>query len=83
MKILIMALLSFAAFAEVSKEVLLRGKVSGYFTDKEVKVVDNLGQTMMLPRSAFPKDFKLEQGKDFSIEIDPSLIRDLKVKKTK
>ncbi len=83
MKILILILFSFTAFAEVSREVLIRGKVAGYFTDKEVKVLDTLGQTMILPRSAFPKDFKFQQGEDFSLEIDPALIKDLKPKKKK
>lgn len=81
MKIFILIFFSFTLYAEVSREVLVRGKIGGYFTDKEVKVVDHLGQTMMLPRSAFPKGFKFQQGEEVSLEVDPSQIRDFKPKK--
>lgn len=74
-------ILSISAFAEVSKEVLLQGKVGGYFTDKEVKIIDKFGQSMVIPRSVFPKDFRMEQGKEFSLEVDPATIKDFKAKK--
>ncbi len=81
MKIFILLLLSISAFAEVSKEVLIQGKIGGYFTDKEVKIIDKFGQTMIVPRSAFPKDFRIEQGKEFSFELNPSEIKQFKAAK--
>lgn len=83
MKFIFFIFLSISAFAEVSKEVLIQGKVGGYFTEKEVKVIDKFGQSMILPRSAFPKGFRPEQGADFTVEVDPALIKDLKTPKKK
>lgn len=83
MKFFFLILLSISAFAEVSKEVLLQGKVGGYFTDKEVKVIDKFGQSMVIPRSAFPKDFRMEQGTEFSLEVDPATIKEFKTAKKK
>jgi hypothetical protein len=85
MKCLVLGLVLFSTctLADVSNEVFLRGKVGGSFTDTEVRVVDHLGQSMTLPRSAFPKDFVLRQGAEFALEIDPALIKDVKVPKKK
>ena len=78
MKYIILFFAISSAFAEVSREILVRGKISGYFNDQEVKVIDNMGQTLTIVRSAFPKDFRMEQGKDFMLEIDPSQIKKFK-----
>ena len=81
MRILLLFLLSSLVFAEVSKEVLLQGKVGGSFSDKEVTIIDSYGQSMVIPRKAFPKNFKMETGAPFSFEVDPKLIHSFKAAK--
>lgn len=69
------------AFAEVSKEVIIRGKVGSTFDDKQVKVEDSLGQIYMLPRRLFPKDKKIKQGDPVYLEIDEKEVEAIKLLK--
>lgn len=79
MKYLFLLLLSSMAFAEVSTDVLIRGKIGNDFNDKQVKVNDTLGQSYYLPRSSFPKDFKFKQGESFTIEVDEKVLDKVKM----
>lgn len=81
MKFLLLAFLSVAAFAETSRDVFIRGKIGNEFNDKEVKVLDSLGQTYYLPKSAFPKDFKFKQGQSFAIEVHEKTLNKIKILK--
>ncbi len=82
--ILILTLLLFTlpAFSEIDPLVWINGTIGGKFDEKEVKVTDSMGQTFMVPKSAFPKDFKFEQGAKFSIEVHEDDLKDaMKLKK--
>jgi hypothetical protein len=63
--------------------VWISGTLGNKFDDKEVKITDTQGQTYMLPRHVFPKDYKFEQGASFSIEVDEKELRNLKLLKKK
>lgn len=79
MKYIFLILFSSMAFAEVSTDVLIRGKIGNDFNDKQVKVHDTLGQTYYLPRSAFPKNFKFKQGESFSVEVHEKVLDKVKI----
>lgn len=79
MKYIILMCFSANLMAATSNEVLIRGKIGNSFDEKKVKVIDNLGQVYHLPRSAFPKNFTLKQGKNFSIEVPETILNNLKV----
>lgn len=79
----VLAFLSLSAFAGVSEEVLIRGKIGNDFDDKKVKVVDTLGQTYYLSKSLFPSDFKFKQGETFAIEVHEKELSNVKVIKKK
>jgi hypothetical protein len=59
-----------SAYAEVTSSVFIKGKISSSFDEKKVKVVDSLGQTYFIARTAFPKDFAIREGATFQIEVD-------------
>ncbi len=79
MKYLIFILISSMALAEVSHDVLIRGKIGNDFNEKQVKVHDTLGQSYYLPRSSFPKNFKFKQGESFSIEVHEKVLDKVKI----
>lgn len=81
MKYLYLFLLSSLAYAEIDPMVFIQGTISNRFDDKEVKVKDSLGQTYMLPRHVFPKDFKFEQGAKFSLEVHEKELKNSKLLK--
>jgi hypothetical protein len=71
---------SFSVFGEVDKNVLIRGKVSSVFDEKNVKIIDSFEQVYFIPRKYFPKDFQIKQGSSFSIELPEVELENLKVK---
>lgn len=79
MKILLMMLLSFSAFADTSREVFIRGKISNEFDDKKVKIIDSEGQTYYLARYLFPKDVAIKQGQTFAIEVNEKELNKVKL----
>ena len=81
MKIWIAFLLINTVWAEVSREVFIRGKVGNEFDENKVKIIDSLGQSYFLPRSLFPKDFNFKAGESFSLEVDQKEIQNIKLLK--
>ncbi len=81
MKYLMLLLLSVNVFASASKEVFIKGKISGDFDEKRVKVTDHLGQTYYLPRKVFPKDQVIKQGQAFAFEVHEKELANLKLLK--
>ncbi len=69
------------SFADVSGEVLIRGKISNEFDDKQVKIIDSDNQIFYLPRAAFPKDFEVKQGKTFTLEVADEHLAQVKLLK--
>jgi hypothetical protein len=84
MKILTVFLfLSTSVYADLAREVLIKGKVGSTFNDNEVKVVDSFGQIYFLPRSVFPEGFKMKEGEPFAFEVDESILEGKKIIKKK
>lgn len=81
MKYLLLALLSLEVAAAVGSEVLIRGKIGNEFDENKIKVVDSDKQVYFLPRKYFPKDVPVKQGQEFSIEIDESELKNIKLLK--
>jgi hypothetical protein len=81
MNYLIALLFSVYVAADASRDVFIRGKIGNEFTDSKVKVVDSENQIYFLPRSVFPKDFLIKQGKSFAIEIPERTLNKLKILK--
>lgn len=79
MKYFILLLVSFELHSATSRDVFIRGKIGNVFDEKSVTVIDNYNQKYILPRSAFPKEFVPKQGKSFAIEVDESLLDDVKI----
>lgn len=73
-------LLSNQVSAEVSRDVLIRGKVGSDFNERNVHVIDSFGQRFKLPRNVFPKGFVPVQGKSFAVEVDESLLDRIRIK---
>lgn len=69
------------AFAALDENVFIQGKISNVFDKNRVKVVDSHGQKFWLPKSAFPKNFKFEEGTVFNIEVPESVMDDALGKK--
>lgn len=74
-------MMSFSLTAGVDPEVFVRGKISGTFNDSQVNVIDSFGQKYTLPRSVFPKDFKMKQGASFAINVADKVIQKVKIRK--
>jgi predicted ThiF/HesA family dinucleotide-utilizing enzyme len=68
------------AHAEISSDILIRGKIGSSFDENKVEVIDSFGQKYFLPRSAFPKDFVVREGTPFSVEVDEKEIENQKIK---
>lgn len=81
MKFLFSLLIAMTAHAEVSKEVIIRGKIGNAFDDKEVKIIDSMGQIYMVPRKLFPKDKVIKTGEAFYLEVDEKELQGLKLLK--
>lgn len=81
MKFLVLLFLSLSVYAETSRDVFIRGKIGNEFDDKKIKVIDSLGQSYFLPKSAFPKDFKFKQGVSFAIEVHEKTLDKVKILK--
>lgn len=81
MKYLIIALLSLSAFADASRDVLIRGKIGNEFDEQKVKVIDSEGQTYYLARHLFPKEVVIKQGQSFSFEVHEKELNKVKLLK--
>lgn len=68
------------AFAALDENIFVQGKIGNAFDKQKVKVVDSHGQKYWLPKSAFPKNFKFEEGAVFNIEV-PEAVMDEAFKK--
>lgn len=80
-RFLFLLMISGLTYAEVSRDVIIRGKVGSTFDDKQVKVEDSLGQIYMLPRHLFPKDKKIKQGDPVYLEVDEKEVEKIKLLK--
>jgi len=69
MKYFFLFMLITSAFASVNDETLIQGTVGNVWDEEKVKVHDSLGQTYFLKKSVFPKDFKIQTGAFFSIQV--------------
>ncbi len=81
MNYVIVLLFSVFVAADASRDVFIRGKIGNEFSDSKVKVIDSENQVYFLPRSVFPKDFLIKQGKSFAIEIPERTLNKLKILK--
>lgn len=79
--IIMLIFFSFNLLAEVSNEVLIRGKVHNIFDEQTVHIIDEFGEIVIIPREHLPKDLKIKQGTPISIEINQSLLKFTKKKK--
>lgn len=79
MKALLLILLVSVAFADVTGDVLIKGRIGSTFDEKQVKVIDSEGQSYFLPRKVFPKDFIFREGSPFTIEVDEAHLKNLKL----
>jgi hypothetical protein len=77
--VVLFILLIQTSLASTSQEVLIRGKIGSNFDEKNVTVVDSLGQVYRLPRALFPASFRFKQGKSFSIEVHEDQLNHLKI----
>ncbi|HXH74211.1 MAG TPA: hypothetical protein VNJ08_04555 [Bacteriovoracaceae bacterium] len=80
-KFYLAALLIFTmnAFASLGEDVFIRGKIGNDFNDKQVKIIDSLGQSYYLPSHVFPKNFKFKQGQPFAIDVPGNHLQDVKI----
>lgn len=83
MKAVLVFFLVSGAFADVAREVFIKGKIGSTFDDKQVKVVDSQGQSYFLPKKVFPKDFVFREGNHFALEVDEAELKNLKLIKKK
>ena len=81
MKYLILALFSLNVFADAGRDVFIRGKISGDFDEKKVKITDSMGQTYYLSRHLFPKEVQIKQGEPFAIEVHEKELNNVKILK--
>ncbi len=81
MHYLIALIISLTAAADASRDVFIRGKIGNEFSDTKVKVIDSENQIYFLPRSVFPKDLLIKQGRSFAIEIPEKTLNKLKILK--
>lgn len=81
MKSLFLLFLSLNAFAGISQDVLLRGKIMNEFDEKKVKIKDSEDQVYFLPRHLFPKDISIKQGQSFSFDVDEKELTKVKLLK--
>ena len=79
--LILFAFYSHSIYAGIDPLVLIKGKVSNEITEKDVKIKDSLGQTYKLPRKAFPKNFKFQEGEPFAIEVHEKELKNLKLLK--
>ncbi len=77
--LLLILMFSLNAFAELDKNVLVRGKIGSSFDNSKVLIKDSLGQKYFLPRHVFPAKFEFKQGKDFTLEIPEAEVSKIKL----
>lgn len=57
------------AHAALDELILVQGHIESSEDKVNVKVTDNNGQKLVLPRSAFPKKIDFRKGNYFSVEV--------------
>lgn len=75
------ALFTHVASAALDENIFIQGKIGNTFDKTKVKVTDSHGQKYWLPKSAFPKEFKFDEGAMFNIEVPESTLEHLLTKK--
>lgn len=84
--ILITALVLFSlniAQAALDEMILVQGHIESSEDQTYVKVTDNNGQKLVLPRTAFPKKFDFRKGNYFSVEVTDEIFDSLNKKPVK
>ncbi len=81
MKALLLLFCLNLSFAETSKEVFIRGKISNAFTEDKVKVIDSDNQIYFLPKKLFPKDLPMKEGQAFAIQVEESVLNEIEILK--
>jgi len=84
--ILTIALVLFSlniAHAALDEMVLVQGHIESSDDKTNIKVTDNNGQKLVLPRSAFPKKFDFKKGNYFSVEVTDEVFDSLNRKPAK
>jgi hypothetical protein len=71
------------AQAALDEMILVQGHIDSSDDKTNVKVTDNNGQKLVLPRTAFPKKFDFRKGNYFSIEVTDEIFDSLNRKPVK
>jgi hypothetical protein len=71
-------IISSMAWASTDSAVLISGTIGNSYNENEVKIIDSLEQTMLIPSRLFPKGFKFTQGTSFSIEVPEAELNNIK-----
>lgn len=71
------------AHAALDELILIQGHIESSDDKTNVKVTDNNGQKLVLPRSAFPKKFDFRKGNYFSVEVTDEVFDSLNRKPAK
>lgn len=71
------------AHAALDELILIQGHIESSDDKTNVKVTDNNGQKLVLPRTAFPKKFDFKKGNYFSVEVTDEVFDSLNKKPTK
>ncbi len=79
--VITLSLLSQFSIAGIDPLVLIKGKIGNEIGDKDVKIKDSMGQTYRLKKTAFPKNFKFQEGQPFTVEVHEKELKNLKVLK--
>lgn len=71
------------AHAALDEMILVQGHIESSDDKTNVKVTDNNGQKLVLPRTAFPKKFDFRKGNYFSVEVTDEVFDSLNKKPIK
>lgn len=71
------------AHAALDELILVQGHIESSDDKTNVKVTDNSGQKLVLPRTVFPKKFDFRKGNYFSVEVTDEVFDSLNKKPTK
>lgn len=71
------------AQAALDEMILIQGHIESSDDKTNVKVTDNNGQKLVLPRTAFPKKFDFRKGNYFSVEVTDEVFDSLNKKPAK
>ncbi len=78
---LLISTFSFLVKADLDDKIFISGKIGNAFDKDKIKVIDSHNQLFYLPRTVFPKNFKPQQGENFSVEITVQQFKELEIKK--